>query len=104
MYGSVLYSCASRLSISCFPSSNLISTLSFSHIAVLNADKSAKTYGVALGSATASLTLKVNVLIYLEGWQTLGATPSAMWGDNYIGAKFDVGMRFETIIHDDTHA
>ena len=44
--------------------------------------------------------LKIDVLIYLEGWQELGATPSAMWADeDYVGSAFKVNMRFAVTGH-----
>jgi len=37
----------------------------------------------------------VNFKIFLEGWQKLGTTPSALWSStDYIGAQFNIGMSF----------
>ena len=49
---------------------------------------------------------KVTVRIYLEGWQALKSTDagsaSALWDDTqFVGAKFNVGMRFSTEAHKD---
>ncbi len=59
--------------------------------------------GTAIGTATASNTLKVDLVIYLEGWQQLGG--SALWNssnttDSTIGAQFNVGIRFSAEAHE----
>lgn len=60
--------------------------------------------GKALGTTTASAGseavaddahLTINFKIFLEGWQLLGETPSALWDSaSYIGAQFNIGMSF----------
>ena len=42
----------------------------------------------------------LTVRIYLEGWQELGGTPSALWSDeDYVGSAFRVNMRFSCDAH-----
>lgn len=54
--------------------------------------------GIELGETDSNGELEVTVTIWLEGWQELGATPSADWDeDDYIGAKFDLGLEFITV-------
>lgn len=60
-------------------------------------------------TATATINAKVNwttvkVRIYLEGWQKLavvgGSGTSAVWEDtDYVGAQFNIGMRFTAEAH-----
>ena len=55
------------------------------------------TGGTAVGTIASGSTLTVNVTIWLEGWQKLGASgsQSALWdATKYVGALFDVGMTF----------
>ena len=47
-----------------------------------------------LGSTNSSGELSLTVTIFLEGWQKLGTTPSAIWDASTIGAAFQVGLRF----------
>ena len=58
--------------------------------------------GEPIGATTSSQTLRVNLKIYLEGWQKLGETPSALWdAATYIGSGFNVGVRFSADAHTD---
>ena len=42
----------------------------------------------------------ITVRIYLEGWEKVGATPSAIWDDvTYVGAQFNVGLGFTAESH-----
>lgn len=70
-----------------------------------NANKST---GIAqeIGTIPADGTLKVNVTIWLEGWQKLSGIPtgnadttsSAMWDPaTYVNKHFKVGMRFQAV-------
>ena len=58
------------------------------------------TVAAADGSAATSF-LKLDLRIYLEGWQKLGTTPSALWSDaDYVGSKFNIGLRFTAEAHE----
>lgn len=56
--------------------------------------------GTPIGVTTENATLRVNLKIYLEGWQELGG--SALWdAKTFIGAKFNLGVRFTADAHTD---
>lgn len=58
--------------------------------------------GQPIGTTSATKNLRVELKVYLEGWQKLGATPSALWdAATYIGSQFNVGVRFSADAHTD---
>ena len=71
--------------------------------------KTAGNWGDALDSIQgemSDLCVKVDVRIYLEGWQQLAASATAAnnatWNDKALNAKFNVGLRFSADAHE-TH-
>ena len=53
-----------------------------------------------IGSIPANAAgITVTVTMWIEGWQKLGTTPSAIWDATLAGAKFGVGFRFATELH-----
>ena len=62
-------------------------------------------HGVEIGSTTETSAANdandvfVTLRIYLDGWQKISG--DAVWNTNLIGAQFNVGISFETTLHDD---
>ena len=56
--------------------------------------------GTPIGQTTGTTNLRVNLKIYLEGWQKLGG--SALWDENqFVDAQFNLGVRFSAEAHSD---
>ena len=58
--------------------------------------------GKPIGATSATKNLRVELKVYLEGWQQLGAPASSLWdAATYIGSQFNLGVRFSAEAHAD---